>query len=339
MAARRDENDLIFLLGSGATVDAGMPTVAELTQELKKRLPALLDVNGVKRREFGQIFDLIEANDPLAANNYERFFEWISLLCKVHKEPFRKLIHTDALSHRDSMGDLRAVIGPEIARILCSYRPEPSYLSRLGDFLPDNGRLKIFTLNYDCCVEDACRNAGIDITTGFDPITKKWNPSLFEANVRGINLYKLHSSLRWFPVKDRVVSPYKLTLMELSPREHPQLPGNINVPNGPELILGPGNKLQYDDPFLTLFYEFRKSFLKAKYCVVIGFGYGDPHIGGTIDDAIDGAVSILDVNLQGPNGRYLDTARYRHLRSSTKMALINNLISLEMSKFGDHAKT
>lgn len=333
METGHNKNNTIFLLGSGASVDAGMPTVAELTEKLKNSLKALPDINGVKRLEFAQVFELIEMVDESAAENYERFFEWISLLCKVHTEPFRKLIHTDTqLVHDDAIGHLRSIIGPEIASILCSYRPEPSYLSQLGDFLPDEGRLKVFTLNYDCCVEDACREAEIDITTGFDPITKKWNPSVFETRIRGINLYKLHSSLRWLPVRDNRVLQHKFTLMELLPGEDRQLPDNIDVQKEPELILGPGNKLQYDDPFLSLFYEFRKSLFEAKYCVVIGFGYRDPHITKSIDDAIDEGLRVLDVNINSPNGRYLGNTHYRHLRSSAKMALLNKLISSEVSK-------
>ena len=328
-----NENDLIFLLGAGATVDAGMPTVAQLTKELKDSLPTLSDVNGNQRPEFGQVFDLIKKNDPSVAENYEHLFEWISLLLRTHRVPFRNLIHADiAPSLIDALADLASEIGAEVARLLSSRRTEPSYLARLSDFLPKEGRLKVFTLNYDCCVEDACRADGIDVTTGFDPVTKKWNPCRFKKNCHGINLYKLHSSLRWFPVSDNGLSQYKLTLMELTPDEQQQVSTDLRIPKSPELILGPGSKVQPDDPFLTLLYEFRKAMLKSQRVVIIGYGYCDPHINGIIEDALDVGVFVLNVNSCKPSGRYSATKNYQYLQSCAKIALLNGLITLEMSK-------
>lgn len=320
-----NENDLIFLLGAGASVDADMPTVAQLTQELKCSLSTLLDENAVQRPEFREVFDLFEKNSGSDADNYEKFFEWINTLLEVQKTAYRDVIHTNiATSLIDAMWHLSSVIGSEVARLLSSRRTEPGYLARLGDFMPNEGRLKVFTLNYDCCVEDACRAVGIDVTTGFDPVTKKWNPCLFKKNCRGINLYKLHSSLRWFPVWDNDL----LTLMELTPDEKRQFSTDFRIPKSPELILGPGSKVQSDDPFFTLLYEFRKAMKNAKQIVVIGFGYGDPHIKGIIDDAIiDRGVSVLNVNNQKPNGRYFGDAGYRHLTASTRDALLNGWIA------------
>ena len=84
--------ETIFLLGAGASVDAGMPTVAELTEKLRESLPNVRDVNGNPRPEFAQVFDYLVAQDLSVANNYERFFEWIKLLLDVGREPFRKAV-------------------------------------------------------------------------------------------------------------------------------------------------------------------------------------------------------------------------------------------------------
>jgi hypothetical protein len=231
---KRVRNNLIFLLGAGATVDAGMPTVAQLTRELRNQLPILPDTNDTQRREFGQVFELFEASDPSVAENYERFFEWINLILEIHKDPFRKLIHTTIpQSLIEAMSHLRSVIPQEVARLLSSRKTDTNYLTRLAEFSPHNGRLKVFTLNYDCCVEDACRTTGIDITTGFDPTNKKWSPSLFEKKVSGINLYKLHGSLRWFGMRDNRLFKKRLqyipVYMELRPEEHQHLPANLTI--------------------------------------------------------------------------------------------------------------
>jgi hypothetical protein len=172
--------DFIFLLGAGASVDAGMPMVQQLTKKLRKRLPDIPDIHGTSRPEFSQVFDLIEAQDSSVTGNYERLFEWIKLLLDVQKEPFRRIVAVQLdRSITEAMGALAFVMGGEIARLLESCQSKPSYLAKFADFIPAQGRLKVFSLNYDCCLEDACESAGIELTTGFDLITKTWNPSLF----------------------------------------------------------------------------------------------------------------------------------------------------------------
>lgn len=310
---RATENSVIFLLGAGATVDAGMPTVAKLTAELRQSLPSLLDVNQVSRPEFAQAFDVILQADPSVESNYERFFEWIKLFLDVQKQPYHKLIHVDiSESLIRAMSDLSMVIGREIARLLSSREQQPEYICRLRDFLPHRKRLKVFTLNYDCCIEDACAAAGINIMTGFDPVSKKWDPSLFDKKRRGINLYKLHGSLRWFETWKHASS--STDIMELLPHECHCLPsGVIKVSPSPQLVLGPGIKIQSDDPFLTLYHEFHTSMHTAQCCVVIGYGYRDNHINSIIDHAIDADLAIIDVNCSTPNSTYLACNNYHHL--------------------------
>jgi hypothetical protein len=331
------ENDLIFLLGAGASVDAGLPTVDQLTKQLRTRLPELSDVNGIHRPEFGEVFDLIEVYDPLVRRNYERFFEWIKLLLDSQKEPFRKVIETKiSATLIEAMAHLPFVVGGEISRLLYSVKSIPDYLRRLADFLPERGRLKVFSLNHDCCLEDAAQGAGINLTTGFDPATKKWNPALFRSKKKGINLYKLHGSLRWFGARDENLSTDKFqhnfVLMELKLGEKENLPLNIKVTSEPELILGPGSKIQPDDPYLTLFYKFHTSLSRAKVCIIIGYGFQDEHINSVLDKGVDKGITIIDVNPRVLNGRYLGNKYYLHLPQSAKNALINGKIKSEIEK-------
>lgn len=329
------DKELIFLLGAGASVDAGMPTVAELTIELRKGLQQLQDKDGTYRPEFSQIFELIESCDKSVGTNYERFFEWIHLLLKVQKEPFRNLIKIKVNSSLvEAMAELTLVIGGEIARLLESYKTEPNYLTRLVDFLPPSRRLKVFGLNYDCCLEDACYDIGINLTTGFDPVKKNWNPSLFHESSTGINLYKLHGSLRWFGTRDTSLPndrfPYNFVIMEVKPEGRQHLPSCINVTSEPVLILGPGSKVQPDDPFLTLLYEFQRSLRQTKICIIIGYSHNDDHINKIIGQAFDlGALTILDVNPGQRTNNYLGN-RYHHLPLCAKSALVNGSIISEL---------
>jgi hypothetical protein len=330
--------EVVFLLGAGASVDAGLPTVKELTEELETRLPRVPDINGDVRPEFGQVFDLIKKFDPSAAGNYEVFIKHIYLILDIQKDPVRAIIDVKIdPSIIDAMGHLTGIIGGEIARIILeSQVSDAEYLSRFADFLPAHGLLKVFSLNYDCCLEDACRTTGIELTTGFDPETKKWNSSLFRRKTKGINLYKLHGSLRWFGSRDESAQSerfqHNFALMELKPEDRNCLPTNLTVTQEPELILGPASKIQPDDPYLSLFCEFMSSMKAAKVCVIIGYGYGDKHINSILESAFDAGVHIVDVNPVKRSSLYATEKGYHWLGQSAKDALMNGVIQSEVSK-------
>ncbi len=328
-------NDVIFLLGAGASVEAGMPMVVGLTEKLRSILHEIPDVNGKLRPEFKCLFERIAEVDKDIENNYERFFEWLNLLNKAQKSPFSKILDPRVPILKAS-GELSFVIGDGIKRILESCPTEPGYLSRFGDFVPKKGRLKIFSLNYDCCLEDACRSADIYITTGFDPISKKWTPGLFEESNEGINLYKLHSSLRWYPVAGLCGSRCYSELMELNKEDRKLFSKRFKIGDSPELILGPGSKIQSDAPFIALLYEFHCALHLAKVCVTIGYGYRDKHINNMLEDAFfkkNSKLYILDINPDDPNGTYTAESRYKHLKHKTKGILEDGLIEKYIEEF------
>lgn len=331
-----DPREVIFLLGAGASVDAGMPTVRELTKELRGRLPDLCDVNGIRSPEFGQIFDLLAEKDPSVAGNYERFFEWIKLLLDVHKDPFRRIVKIDEVGLSpdlmNKMVSIPFVIGDEIARLLESYPTTPDYFSRFGEFLPKSGRLKIFSLNYDCCLEDACRDTEIEVTTGFDSTTKQWEPSLFRARGRGINLYKLHGSLRWYEMEPYMGKsqtenvPRACTILELHREEIARKTGRPPGCFKPELVLGPADKRQSDDPFLTLLCEFHNALHEAELCLVVGYGYRDEHINKMLEQALKAGLHVLDVNPSSTRGRFASEERYRRVQMKAKEAMESGVL-------------
>jgi len=316
-------DNVIFLLGAGASVDAGMPDVAQLTEKLKNH------------PEFVKVFYHIAQYDSLVLRDYERLFQWIRLILDVQKDPFRNVIRTQIdPSLICAMADLALVVGAEISKILSSCETSPDYFASFRQFLTPKRRLKVFTLNYDCCLEDACRSEGIEVTTGFDPGTHMWNPSLFQRKKKGINLYKLHGSLRWFRVRDDNLHDgafdYAEPIRELRPEDVEDLPSTLTIHDKPELVLGPGDKIQPDDPFLTLMYEFKRSLEKSKVCVIIGYGHKDDHVNVMLGNVFKGNnLKILDVNPDHHSNRYLEEGedkKYIHLRKSAECAFLSGAI-------------
>jgi len=309
-----------------------MPAVQTLTVELRDKLPYLRDVNGRLRPEFGEIFEVLAKRDPEVSDSYERFFKWIHLIGEAQQTPFREIMRVGLTAKlKKAAAELPFLIGGVVKELLLGKRIRPDYLARLADFIPSRGRMKVFTLNCDCCVEEACRKAGVTLTTGFDPRSGKWRPSLFSGKERGINLHKLHGSLCWFLDMKAVSDSGLIAYVEVaSLRQAERLIGSRQA-GEPELILGPGSKLQADDPFLTLFYEFSRAMVRARVCVVMGFGYKDDYVKKALDQAAARGTRIIDVNPGDPYGRYVSD-NYCHLKMGAKQALLSGDLLKEVQR-------
>jgi hypothetical protein len=127
---------VIFLVGAGASCDAGMPLVVKLTEEIREWL------RGHARSEFPALFEAIARHDHEVTRNYEQFFEWLVLLRRGQMEPFRRLACFRLEPQlATAAGELAYVIKLPIWKTLRSrhqcatYRP--GYLARLADFIPD----------------------------------------------------------------------------------------------------------------------------------------------------------------------------------------------------------
>jgi hypothetical protein len=78
-------SDVILLIGAGASLDAGLPLVGELTKELRNRLPDLHDVNGKPRTEFAALFDAIVQHDPEVVHKVPKWVPSIRNGASVHE--------------------------------------------------------------------------------------------------------------------------------------------------------------------------------------------------------------------------------------------------------------
>ena len=132
--------------------------------------------------------------------------------------------------------------------------------------------LRVFSLNYDLCVEKSCGYGTVQ--RGF--AGRGWDWRLFDEGPNEetrICLYKLHGSLDWCFAEDGTVSyldsPSKIADEQVA------------------LIFGTSYKLQYVDHFLFLAYELRRWTLDAaRLIVVIGYGFMDEHINGILGQAL-----------------------------------------------------
>ena len=277
--------DIIFLLGAGASAEAEIPTSANMIQSIEALLrddsgwqPFLTLYNHVKsaihyqaglRGEFGDgvsfnIETLVNALYELERNElhplYPFIASWNSRFVALAGPGF------------DRVRDFRRMILKELKKWMCPEDPSKGdYYSGFARLQKDlNYPLHVFSLNYDLCIERLTK-ADFRVESGFagHGPNNVWDWERFESPSAEappqILLYKLHGSINW----KRNRATKELFSLEQVESVEPDLM---------EVIFGRDFKLEAADPYLFYAYAFRHGTLNAKLIVVVGYGFGDSHI-------------------------------------------------------------
>ena len=279
-------DSILFLLGAGASCEAGIPTSTMMINKVEKLLDDNPEWHIYKElyycikssimHGFGMIGDydknlvnietIVNTMDELIKSIKHPIYpfvgSWIPRLTELTNNNFQKIV------------DFRKKIISELYRWMKFEQNENiAYYKGFLKFQPEyNFIVRIFSLNYDRCIEEACGEE--NIYRGFDS-EHLWNWRDYENEDKSeynIFLYKLHGSIDWEKTPTGLVREQK---------------GDIS--EGEEaLIFGTIYKMQYLDPFLYLIYEFRRRTLdpKTKAIVCIGYSFGDEHINGIIRQSI-----------------------------------------------------
>ena len=285
MMFKKDE--IIFLIGAGASSDAGILTSCKMIEDLERLLK-----QERSWKEYAPLYNYIKSAivyaDGIQGNfdqtnyNIERLVNTLDELLKSDKHPIFPFIGSwtpklPEVSGNDfkKLSGFRKKIMEQLSRhwVQLEYDGNARYYSGLIKFQKEyQFPLRIFTLNYDLCIEKACIESGVERGFGDE---KQWDWRIFDNEEqinKNIFLYKLHGSVDW--TRDEKG--------HLIYRDSNISPDNI------EIIFGTTYKLQYIDPFLFFAYEFRKRTLTdAKIIVCIGYGFGDDHINGIISQALN----------------------------------------------------
>ncbi len=292
------ENDIIFLLGAGASANAGIPVSAEMVKKIENLIS-----NDTDWQKYKDLYYLIRSGVNYSAGimgenstfNIETLLFVLEELAQKEKHLLYPFIGSWNIRFNEVIKDdfklidsfqkeikkkLKEWVGIEDAKTAEYFK----YFKKLKDEL--NYPLRIFTLNYDKCIEVNTNNPGYEFTLerGFEKDTRKWNHKRISERVRDdepdIYLYKLHGSIDW--KRDK-----KTNIVKYVDNEAPY----------PDLIFGTQNKLSYSDPYLFLFSEFRHYTLNSKLIVCIGYSFSDNHINGLIEQALkqDYSKKVLSV--------------------------------------------
>ena len=284
---KRDE--VIFLIGAGASVEAGIPDSNEMVRLVEALIRDQDDWKG-----YENLYNYIRSSIYYAEGIQGKFGSSvhfnIETLVNVLDEIRRKDNHTlypfvgawnpklVEVAGRDfeNVGKLlRSIV--KILRdewVVLPRREVADYYSGLSRFQREYGHsLRIFSLNYDLCVELTC-DPGI-VQRGF-LADRSWDWRLFDETSGEpipLLLYKLHGSVDWcFDDNDMVT--------------YSDSTSSIRT-DDVAMIFGTSYKLQYVDPFLFLAYELRRWTLdSARVIVSVGYGFNDEHINGILEQSL-----------------------------------------------------
>jgi hypothetical protein len=282
------EDSLLFLLGAGASVDAGIKHAKAMTLDIEEKIR--------KDDEFKDFYDLYNylKSSIIYQRGLEGSFEdqgatieeLLNVLSEINQKHQNKLypfiggwnIHLLKVAgdEFEKVSKLDKQIRSQLFRwINISNYDKAAYFKGFQNLVSEIGSaVRVFTLNYDTCVEKALSGTDLSIELGFNS-NRQWEASKFDANLNtdvGLYLYKLHGSIDWVRDKNNGGS---LTLCD-------------NPQSSPELIFGTAAKLSSIDPYLFYVHELRKYSLNEalRFIVVVGYSFSDDYINGLIGQAV-----------------------------------------------------
>lgn len=327
--------DLVVLLGAGASLDAGIPISAQMISEMEDLLlkkeawkdyrelyyhikSAMYYAAGL-REKFGSnvlfnIETLVNTLYELERNElhplYPFIATWNSRFTSLAGGRFERI-----KSLRESiLEQLKQWMTPEDQRRGHYYRGLVNFQKQL------NFPLRVFTLNYDLLVE------GLDseefrIESGFADYgpSSFWDWRRFEENENNageinLYLYKLHGSIDW--KRDENQNLYHVR--QIQRVESHSL----------ELIFGRDFKLEAADPYLFYIYSFREYTFKSRAILAIGYGFGDAHINKIISQALRSDASRRLIVISKVTADHVDEKRHA-LATGHLEGLENQIVVLE----------
>lgn len=288
-------DDIIFLLGAGASAEAGIPTSAEMIDKIER---SLVQAAEAEWRGFRDLYHHVKSAIYYAEGLRGRFRDDVSYNIETLVNTLYELERNEehplypfiaawnsrfvALAGADfsNVKAFRGLILRELQKWMCPDNPSrANYYNGLANLQKEiTFPLRVFSLNYDLCVERlACDNFQIETGFGGYGPEHPWNFVRFEATTpeteSQLVFYKLHGSINW----KRDENTKNLLRVDQAVAIEP---GRM------ELIFGRDFKLEAADPYLFYAYEFRRCALAAKLIVAIGYGFGDAHINKMLTQAL-----------------------------------------------------
>lgn len=245
------ENSPLIVLGSGASMPYGLPSMSSLAECIKSS-------------------DIVK-DDP----NYDAFCESLS------SEGLEKAIDSVSLNEA-TINAIRTITWENVNSCDLNYLKSnafssPESLVKLFEkvIAPTPNKAVVVTTNYDRLPDYAADGIGASSITGFEgTYIKKLelpNSSVTTKRVRGreriVEIWKVHGSLDWFTDAKGEIFSFPLL------QEKPAGFSPLIVPPGKEKYSSTHN-----EPYRSIISEADKAFTTAGAYLCVGYGFNDEHI-------------------------------------------------------------
>lgn len=310
-------SDVVFFLGAGASVPAGVPDARTFVKEFRKSVK-----DTEKLATIEQIIEILEKWNREKEVDIELLLKTLMKLDSRKKEPLlhfyknidKNFILMRCYSLKDIINALKNFIKSKT--IVKSERIK--YLEPIKHF---GFPLDIISVNYDNCIEQFCSVYGLTCQDGFDTC---WNPKVFDYENTNIRLYKLHGSVMWYKTDKRRYIKSEI----LQEGSKTQLTTGETAKT---LMLYPIQKWVYSEPYLELLVR-AKHLLgekNVKFLIVAGYSFRDEYIREMLWD-IARENSSLKVILIDPHACciYSEKLRYYDIREKIPTSLDGRVVYL-----------
>lgn len=349
--------DVIVLLGAGASVEAGLLSSEGMMRQLSDNI--LSNEKKVARKwgKYNHLYRAVKSSilyghHLVSSNacsetemiNIEELVNVLTELAKAEAHPIYPFIAAWNMELTKYGGadfanlkDFRRDIVNELVGSWVNVKNDEDclyYKNFYRYWEETRNTLRIFSLNYDMCVERACGLG--NVCRGFRPIKmddgcirKVWKDGQMDdeaADQLPIILYKLHGSIDW-----RREKMSRMLYCEDSPDPCSDI-------DDYQLIFGTTYKLSYQDPFLYQISELRKFSGRARLIIAIGYGFNDDHINEIIGKSMSQRddVKLLSVDYIQDGTEDKVTARRDYIKKKLQS---ENMENSRVNVYADGAKT
>lgn len=289
-------NKTVFLLGAGASVEAG----CKMSSQMLENLTFSINTMSVEENLFEYIEDFKEIH-RIIYSSLEYQSKWNTLLNEndIKKVPniedyiltLRKILNKPAVIPMPLVGSWSEqllkleihnpnifsiyytfIVGQIIKWLNIDDNKNNDLLQPISKLLQstidENININLFSLNYDLSFESFFNQPDCDfVNDGFS--NSIWNNKYFTSPDKPINLYKLHGSLNW-DNNNEIIEVKSETVFNIEPFKEPHF------------ILGLENKLFSVDPFFSMFQEFINKIENANLIICIGYSFFDTYLNNII---------------------------------------------------------
>ena len=276
------DKSIIFLIGAGCSYDAGIPMSNTMINKIETKLS-----NDDEWRDFHDLYYYVKYKIEygIKLGGILQDYNIESLLVTLHhlSEHKKSILYPFISGYSNDLIDNAGRNFQMISKLIDRIEKElpkwitksdygaAEYYAGFDHFQKEfNYPIRIFSLNYDLCVEKQIPIERLE--TGFKN-GESWDDTRFthpneEEQDAPIYLYKLHGSIDWERANSLLIRSQQMGIK-------------------PEIVFGTDVKMQAVDPYLFYLYEFRKYALLAKIIVVIGYSFNDAHINDLLKQALD----------------------------------------------------